>query len=433
LLSALDLGVAVKGVMGSTFILSELLSGEWRSVSWIRRIDVPRLEFERALKLELFSSEIREISRRILAVAGAGLADVVPICHLTLKDGSEQDLYAYFVQRDGIVLFLEISHSYVDQHFLQFQLWGSDRDRLRGYPVDELFHAEAIDERTPEGAKVDELFVAPVQLTIHTVNFDPLPYLPAQHELARLKEELGNYPYFAAWKHWQQGRYSLAADTLKNALGTTDSQDTSAASAGLLTRVLYAAFRYWADDYGEAARWFLSAARGYVRGGFARTADTCIFLAIEAGKRMVDKNAAADIAGDIVACLSFLNAVDKSELASILSCYYSDVYIAAVVLCRRLVELRLSDLLVSKHGGTESIKQLVKKGKAAGKTPKDAGPGLFSVLALALADAALTESEHKIATHIKDFGNRIHDRGGVQNELDAKYAIQSCIHLLHRI
>ena len=420
--------------MRSTFILPELLSGKCKSVSLLRHVDVPHMDFEHAIRLDLFSSEIWEISRRILVAGGAHFgAKSVPICHVTLKDGSEQDLYAHYVKRDGMVLFLEISHSYVDQHFLQLQLWESDRNRLRGYPVDELFRKETIDERAPEGTKVDELFIAPVQLTIHTLNLDPLPYLPAQHELARLKEELSNYPVFASWRHWQEARYRLAADTLKNALGRIDSQDACAASGGLLTRALYATFRYWANDYAEAARWFVSAAAGYLRGGFARTADTCIFLAIEAGKRIEDKNASADIAGDVIGRLAFLNDADKSELANILRSYYSDVYVATVVLCRRLVELRLSDLLVSKHGGTDSIKQLVQKGKLTGKVPKGAGPGLFSVLALALADGVLGQSEYEIATHIKDFGNRIHDRGGVQNELDAKYAIQSCIHLLHRI
>jgi hypothetical protein len=297
--------------------------------------------------------------------------------------------------------------------------------------LDELFRTEAIDESTPQGTKVDALFVAPVKLTIHTVSLDPLPYLPTPHELARLKNELRDYPLFSSWKHWQEGQYRLAADTLKNVLERSGSQGASAESGGLL-KALYATFRYWAGDYVEAAHWFLSAAAGYLGGGVARTADTCIFLAIEAGKRIEDKNTAAEIAGGIIRGFAFLNAADRSELSNILKSYYSEVYVASIVLCRRLIELRLSDLLVSKHGGTESIKQLIKKGKATGKIPKDAGPGLFSVLALALADGLLSQSEHKIATHIKDFGNRIHDRGGVQNELDAKYAIQSCIHLLHR-
>jgi len=45
----------------------------------------------------------------------------------------------------------------------------------------------------------------------------------------------------------------------------------------------------------------------------------------------------------------------------------------------------------------------------------------------------LTLSEFKITSSIKDFGNRIHDKGGMENAVDAKYAIQACIHLIRRL
>jgi hypothetical protein len=52
-----------------------------------------------------------------------------------------------------------------------------------------------------------------------------------------------------------------------------------------------------------------------------------------------------------------------------------------------------------------SLKKLIKQGKTSGTIPKNTGPGLFAILAWALADGVLTPVEHEIATHIKDFGN----------------------------
>jgi hypothetical protein len=43
---------------------------------------------------------------------------------------------------------------------------------------------------------------------------------------------------------------------------------------------------------------------------------------------------------------------------------------------------------------------------------------------------AISDNEYAIATRIKDFGNNIHEKGGIENSLDAKYAIQACLHLV---
>ena len=103
------------------------------------------------------------------------------------------------------------------------------------------------------------------------------------------------------------------------------------------------------------------------------------------------------------------------------------------VLCRRVVELFVTDLLIKRHGSPVPISKLLKEATTSGKIPKETGPGLFGILALALADGVISNPDYNIASHLREFGNNIHEKGGVQNEVDAKYAIQACIHLLHRI
>lgn len=58
---------------------------------------------------------------------------------------------------------------------------------------------------------------------------------------------------------------------------------------------------------------------------------------------------------------------------------------------------------------------------------------LFAILIVAKWKKLLTASEFKVASHIKDFGNRIHDKGRIENAVDAKYAIESCIHIVRRL
>jgi hypothetical protein len=389
--------------------------------------------FDHEARLELFAQEIWDTAKRILRATGAeNTTDSVPICHVTLANGSEQDLYVHLVQHGNAVVFLEVSHSYVDQHFLRAQLWDTDRGKSGNYPIDQLFQHEAIAEKRPEGSKVAELFVKPTQLSIHTSRFDPSPYLLSEDELADLKQEVSKFPVFVSWKLFEQGEYQRAAAALKTIFSRPGVDPTESDAEDHFHLALFATCCYWAKDYASASRAFLSASNGFLKLGFHRTADVCLFFAIEAGKRISDKNAAFSIADDVAGDLPFLSVNQRAEVTKILRTYYSDVYIGTAVLCRRLVELHVSDLVVQRHGNTSSIKELVKNGKASGKIPKNTGPGLFAILVLALADGVLTPAEHEIATHIKDFGNNIHEEGGVENEVDSKYAIQACLHLLHR-
>jgi hypothetical protein len=419
--------------MNSTFLLPEILSRKFRSLSRINKVQIPKVTFDYEARLELFSSEIWDIAERIIKATGARHGtEAIPICHATLANGSEQDLYVHLFKHGDALVYLEVSHCYVDQHFLHFQLLATDGDKAREYPDDDLFQREAIDERTPGGAKVGELFVKPVQLTIHARGFDPSPHLPSEEQLATLKQEVSDFPVFNFWQRFERGEYGRAAATLGTALFDRGESGRDTDTAKHFSVSLYALCKYLAGDYVEASRWFLSAADGFLGCNLQRIADICIFFAIEAGRAVSDKNAALGIADEIPEHLSFISADQKTEAAKILRSYYSEVYVGTAVLCRRLVELHVSDLLTKRHRNTASIKQLIKDAKATGKIPKVTGPGLFAILALALADGILPPNDHTIASQIKDFGNNIHERGGVQNEIDAKYAIQAYIHLLHR-
>ncbi len=174
----------------------------------------------------------------------------------------------------------------------------------------------------------------------------------------------------------------------------------------------------------------------YSKLGFLGNADLCFFHAIEAGKTINDMNNSLDIARRVVDGFSFeKNATAgayKQQLLNIVKSYYthSGDYVGPTVQCRRVIELYLSRLLEAKVG--RPIRQQIKVAKGAREIPRDAGIGCNAVIQLAAKKGVITENEKTIALHIKDFGNKIHDEGGVGKAIDAKYAIQSCLHLLHR-
>lgn len=156
------------------FLLPEVLSQKFKSIGWINRVDLPKLAFDYQTRLDLFSSEIWDIAKRIMRATRAPCGKkAIPICHVTLANGSEQDLYVHLVQQDDRIVFLEVSHSYLDHHFLPFQLWATDKNQARNYPIDELFQHEVIDERMADETKPAELLVKPVKLTVHTPRYQP--------------------------------------------------------------------------------------------------------------------------------------------------------------------------------------------------------------------------------------------------------------------
>jgi len=188
---------------------------------------------------------------------------------------------------------------------------------------------------------------------------------------------------------------------------------------------------YLSSEFLLAAEHFTSSGKEYYQLEFMRNADACFFYAIEAGRNLSDINKAFVVANSIIDDLPFIAKDYKGEITNILRSYYSGVYVGTAVLCRRVIELYLAQLLEAKFG--KPVSKLVKEAKVKGEIPKKIGPGLYVVLELAKIRDIITNQEYLVASHIKDFGNSIHDRGGVNNAVDAKYAIQSCLHLLHRI
>ncbi len=358
----------------SLFLIPEMFSRKFRSVSWINRPDVPD-RFDNETRLDLFCQEIWDIKDNLLNATQAGeAAKPIPVCHITYGNGSEQDLYAHVVQKDDFAVFLEVSHSYIDQHFLSIQLWATDQKQAPTYPTDLLFRGDPIHEATRNKPAKIETFIRPVALTIHTWHFDASPYLPNESTLFQLKEAVATFPPYLSWEAFEQGEYGVAAANILPFLAGDDPTDTLT----LFMKSYYATIKYLAGDYASAAEHFLSVGSGYSSNGLPRNADVRFCFAIEAGKRITDLNVSYRVLADVVAGLGFLGADYKGELVNILKNYYSEVYIGAAVLCRRVIELYLTELLTTKHGKT--VKELTKAAKAAGQIPKDARPGLFTVL-----------------------------------------------------
>ena len=51
-----------------------------------------------------------------------------------------------FCQKDDFSVFLEVSHSYIDQHFVISQLWATDEKKAPTYPIKLLFSDAPITE-----------------------------------------------------------------------------------------------------------------------------------------------------------------------------------------------------------------------------------------------------------------------------------------------
>ena len=122
----------------------------------------------------------------------------------------------------------------------------------------------------------------------------------------------------------------------------------------------------------------------------------------------------------------------KQQLVNIVKSFYthSGDYVGPTVQCRRVIELYFSGLLETKFA--TPVKRQIEAAKRAGDIPKNAGNGCNAVVLLAAAKGIITQDECDVALHIKDFGNKIHDEAGVGSSVDAKYALQSCLHLLRR-
>ena len=147
---------------------SEILREKIVSASGCGEIDLPPTQFDLEIRFDLFSSEIWALADTITEnVNLAGVERRIPMGHVTLYDGSEQDLWVHYAKIDESILLLELRHHYIDQHFILFHLWHTNRQQDRTYPTDLLFDSDVIGDSLSDGRKVLEFFVKPVTLLIH--------------------------------------------------------------------------------------------------------------------------------------------------------------------------------------------------------------------------------------------------------------------------
>jgi len=157
----------------------------------------------------------------------------------------------------------------------------------------------------------------------------------------------------------------------------------------------------------------------------------CFFFAIQAAKEMKDLNESLAVMKRIAYEIPDLSSDLQPEVSNILCSYVVSVYVGVVVLCRRVLELALKNILVATY--KKQISALIQECQQAGILKGGARSGLYPILVVAKWKGILTSNEFEIASNIKNFGNRIHESGGVENHIDAKYAIQRCIHVLRRL
>lgn len=418
--------------MESTWILKDILARRFRSISWINKIELPEGEFDFSQRLDLFADDAWKIAKATAAgFPNKAARKAIPVCHASYHDGSEQDLYAHFATEGQKVLFIEISHSYIDHHFTNFRLWGTDQGGTHDYPVDLLFVEDLFKEQPSDRKKIGEVFIRPVAVTVHARGFDPSGELPDETERQRLSRAVEGFPAYQFWKHLESEGYMAAGKSLSKFLEHVTSNMGAPDGYTTFLRTVVAVCGYLANDLEPAATAFLSTGVEYEKLKFPRNADTCLFWALECGKKMTDANLAFRIAEEAVQSLGFLDEHLRKEVLGIIKSYYSSVFIGTAVLCRRLIEIVISEKLEKQFNVT--IKEQIKLAKQKGEIAKGIGPGLHGILELAKLRHAISDNEYAIATRIKDFGNNIHEKGGIENSLDAKYAIQACLHLVHRV
>jgi hypothetical protein len=193
---------------------------------------------------------------------------------------------------------------------------------------------------------------------------------------------------------------------------------------------LYAVCKYQAKEFESAGKLFLLTGKDYLRTGLKRNADLCFFFALEAGKGINDINKSFEIASEVVGCFRFFENDIKNEVLGIIKTYYASIYMGTAILCRRLIEIYVSEKL--ERTFKLPIKKQINNAKEKGEIYKGIGPGIFGILELAKLKGIINKEEYTLASNIKDFGNSIHKQGSIENLIDAKYALFSCIYFIHR-
>jgi hypothetical protein len=395
---------------------------------------LPPTQFDHEARFDLFSSEAWALAKGIAGGVGIpGAEQPIPICHATLRDGSEQDLWVHCGGTSDSAILIEVRHHYIDQHLLLYHLWRSDREQDPTYPVELFLDGDVISESISGGSKALEFFVRPVTLLIHARSLDISRYLPTDEARARCEKMVAVYPIFQLWRLFEADKFDEAGTVAREILR---SKSLGKGINGPFWHSVAGLCAYRAEQFLVAVEHFLKSAVEYTRAAMVANADVSLFSALEAGRNISDMNKSLDVARQIIDafCLHSNAAARlyKEQLVNIVKSYYthSGDYVGPTVECRRVVELYLSQALEAKFGTL--IRQQIEAAKAAREISKKAGIGCNAVIQLAAAKRMITDEERRVALHIKDFGNKIHDRAGVGTAIDARYAMQSCLHLLRR-
>ncbi len=319
--------------------------------------------------------------------------------------------------------------SWIDPHFLSAWLWRPDFRKQRQYPVDKLFQKEILDDATiKDRHKFGELLVAPCKIRILTVETDPKAFLFEPDFLQKLIYSAKENPCVKFWESFKKDNYEQAASYIDKVRKLTRSNEVKQI---IFLGTVQALCYLQAKQNTKAINQFLKMGADFHRAKLDSYCNLCFFFAIEAAREIEDLNQRDAAMKKIVRKIPDLNPDAQKEILNILLSYAGSIYLGAAVLCRRVLELTLTQILTTRYKKT--IPQLIKECQKTGSLDKGIGPGLYGVLMVSKSRRVLMSSEFEIASNIKDFGNRIHSPGGVKNAIDAKYAIQACIHIMRRL
>ena len=229
---------------------------------------MPAIDLEYDRRLDLFSQDAWRVAKKLAAgFPNEAARRSIPVCHATYLDGSEQDLWAHFALQDQAFLLIEVSHSYIDHHFVSFKLWDTDQGAEREYPIDRLFQEEFFGEESSEHRKIGEIFVRPVTVAIHASKFNPSNLMPEENEIERMVKPVGGFPLYKFWRDFESGDYTQAANILFILLDQLAKKQDSIDGYVSFVRSVYAVCKYQAGEYELAAELFMSSGKEYLQLG----------------------------------------------------------------------------------------------------------------------------------------------------------------------
>jgi tetratricopeptide (TPR) repeat protein len=322
-------------------------------------------------------------------------------------------------------LLLRIEHKWIDPHFLSFWLWQNDDNTI--YDIDTLFRELVVKEAWQSGKKFGELLIFPCKVIINTIENDPELLLPDKEILNKMTMKAANNAGVLFWQLFQNQKFENATIILRNLIEQLENKDAGFDFLRALESLCY----FNDGKYEKAISTFMNLARDFDSKSLPMHCNLCLFFAIEAGKRINSPTQSIDAMERIAREIPKLTDYNREEISGILKSYSVSVYIGAVVLCRRIIEMAIKDTL-SKISG-ETISSLVAQCKQAGVLEGRQGNGLYQILQVARWKNVISSSDFDIAIAIKNYGDRIHIKDGVKEELHAKYAIQACIRILRQL